>query len=81
VSIGLSEIRVYSAATGKLLRVLLRKTGLKPVYRNVVWANASGNVLIVNVSNRDRKDGFGVLSGDHVTPLRSTRGLETYPAF
>jgi hypothetical protein len=80
-SFGTSEIRVYSAATGKLLGVLLHYKGLKPVNRDVAWTNASGGVLIVNLSNREYKDGYGVLKGDHLSLLAGTKKLEFAPVF
>jgi hypothetical protein len=80
-AVGTSEIEVFSVPTGRLLGALLRHTGRKPVYRRVIWTSASGDVLIVNMSNREFKDGWGVLRGDRITRLPGTRGLESYPVF
>jgi hypothetical protein len=39
------EIRVFSSATGKLLRVLLPHTGRMLIGREIAWANAAASAV------------------------------------
>jgi hypothetical protein len=69
-----SGFQVYSAATGKLLYVLLPRTsrssnGLAP---EIAWAGATGNVLVVLPSTGAPE--FGVLSSDRLKAIPHASG-------
>jgi hypothetical protein len=69
------EFQVFSAATGKLLRMLLPQTshfGQQNVIPEIVWTSATANVLVV--SPPVGTPAFGVLRGDRFTPFPRTHG-------
>jgi hypothetical protein len=65
----------YSAATGKLVRILGHwKFDAVPT-PELLWSNTSGTVLIGITGDHDQ---LGVISGDEFTPLKATMAF--YPA-
>jgi hypothetical protein len=66
-----AEFQEFSVATGKLTRILWP---VHDAYESVSWSNRSASVLLVEAPIRSGKDSgdkavYGVLSGDHFTPL------------
>lgn len=66
------ELRVFSAATGKLLSVLFRYTSNANdgLFGQLAWTGAAGNVLVLSLPTGI----FGVLSADRFTPIPGTQG-------
>jgi hypothetical protein len=63
------EIEEYSAATGRLIRTMGRRTA-HSVNEMLEWTNASGNVLVVAAPpGPGKKPVFGVLTGSHFRPI------------
>jgi hypothetical protein len=60
----------YSAATGRLIRIMHLVMGCQPLNNDLEWTNSSGSLLVVGApATSQAKADFGVLSDNRFSPI------------